>query len=418
MNDQPQPAPFLDTAWRIGAQLAREAIWDGDRCNWLGDSMELAFNQWQVVHKSFGPDLYNGTSGIALFLAQLNRYRPDPLLAATARGAVRQALSRLDDIPQDQRPALYGGWIGIAWALHQLAELLNEPSWRKEADRLIDSQLGAEFDAYQTDIIAGVAGTLIALLAIFRRTRRDALLREAVRLGEILLARANRGDNAMSWTTMHPESGFQTRDLTGFSHGTAGIALALLELATVTQRQDFRDAAYAGFRYERRWYSPQHQNWPDFRNDPRAPQQPVAEPAYSMAWCHGAPGIGLSRLRAYELTNDQEILLEADAAIQGTYKPMNVPNQFDNYSLCHGLGGNAETFIAAARTLKNPQYKAIADYIGQRAMQMIADAREPWPCGVQGGGESPNLMIGLAGIGYFYLRLHDPDGVPSVLMVN
>jgi hypothetical protein len=42
----------------------------------------------------------------------------------------------------------------------------------------------------------------------------------------------------------------------------------------------------------------------------------------------------------------------------------------------------------------------------------------PWPCGVPGGGESPSLMLGLAGIGHFYLRLYDPASVPSVLLVK
>ena len=37
---------------------------------------------------------------------------------------------------------------------------------------------------------------------------------------------------------------------------------------------------------------------------------------------------------------------------------------------------------------------------------------------VPGGGETPNLMIGLAGIGYFYLRLYDPVAVPSVLIMQ
>jgi len=31
------------------------------------------------------------------------------------------------------------------------------------------------------------------------------------------------------------------------------------------------------------------------------------------------------------------------------------------------------------------------------------------------GGETPNLMLGTAGIGYFYLRLYDSAAVPSVL---
>src|SRR5208283_3062683 len=62
---------FLETAISIGARLCRDAIWDGRRCNWLGDSMEFESNSWTVVHRAFGPELYNGTSGVALFLAQL-----------------------------------------------------------------------------------------------------------------------------------------------------------------------------------------------------------------------------------------------------------------------------------------------------------------------------------------------------------
>jgi lantibiotic modifying enzyme len=34
------------------------------------------------------------------------------------------------------------------------------------------------------------------------------------------------------------------------------------------------------------------------------------------------------------------------------------------------------------------------------------------------GGENPGLMLGLAGIGYFFLRLHDQSNVPSIMMVG
>ena len=39
--------------------------------------------------------------------------------------------------------------------------------------------------------------------------------------------------------------------LTGFSHGAAGIALSLLELWGLTNEPRFRQAAEAGFAYER-----------------------------------------------------------------------------------------------------------------------------------------------------------------------
>jgi hypothetical protein len=40
----------------------------------------------------------------------------------------------------------------------------------------------------------------------------------------------------------------------------------------------------------------------------------------------------------------------------------------------------------------------------------------PWPCGV-GEGETPGLMVGLAGIGHFYLRMY-ASGVPSLLALS
>ena len=39
----------------------------------------------------------------------------------------------------------------------------------------------------------------------------------------------------------------------------------------------------------------------------------------------------------------------------------------------------------------------------------------PWPCGVLGAGETPNLMLGLAGIGDLLLRLYDSEATPSAL---
>jgi hypothetical protein len=40
---------------------------------------------------------------------------------------------------------------------------------------------------------------------------------------------------------------------------------------------------------------------------------------------------------------------------------------------------------------------------------------EPWPCGTHSG-ETPNLMLGLAGIGHFLLRLGNPETPPLVAL--
>jgi type 2 lantibiotic biosynthesis protein LanM len=404
---------FLDVAWSIGARLCRDAIWDRDRCNWLGDSMEAHAGEWKVAHKSFGPELYSGTSGIALFLAHLHRFRRDEVIAQTARGALRQALSRADEIPAGQRHALYSGWVGIAIALLDAARLLDDPQLRREALRLVDAQRRHDLDPTSLDVIGGAAGAILGLSATDARLGSGRYLDEARRLGDHLLAHAHRGEEGWSWTTMPPHAEEQ-KDLTGFSHGAAGIALALLELFVRTQDARFMEGALGGFAYERHHFSGEHQNWPDFRSfaspNPR-------QLGYSLAWCHGAPGIGLSRVRAFALTGDETYRREAESAIGGTYRPLTVPSAADGYSLCHGLGGNAELFIVAADTFGDERLRAVADAIGDRGIQSVHLNRNPWPCGVVSGGETPNLMLGTAGIGYFYLRLYDSSAVPSVLLV-
>jgi len=404
---------FLDVAWSIGTLLCRDAIWDGDRCNWLGDSMEAHAGEWKVAHKSFGPDLYSGTSGIAFFLAQLQRFRPDRVIAQTARGALRQALSRAGEIPAEMRHALYSGWIGIALVLLDAARWLDDPSLQWEALRLVDAQLGHEIDPMSLDVIGGAAGTVLGLSAIDHRLGSDRHIEEARRLGDHLLKHAHRGDEDWSWTTMPPLAEEQ-KDLTGYSHGAAGIALALLELFVRTGDARFLEGALGGFAYERRHFSAEQQNWPDFRSFSSPNPQQLG---YSLAWCHGAPGIGLSRIRAFALTDDETYRREAESALAGTYRPITMPSAADGYSLCHGLGGNAELFIVAADAFGEERYRAVAEAIGDRGIQSIHLNRNPWPCGVLSGGETPNLMLGTAGIGYFYLRLYDSRAVPSVLLM-
>lgn len=410
----PDPNPiFLDAAGRIGNTLCRDALWAGRRCNWLGDSMENVQNGWRVVHRAFGPDLYGGTSGIALFLARLFALTREKPHRAAAEGGIEQALSRLEDIHPSARTGFYSGATGIAFALIETAAILDRPDFTAKAIAILESMLQDDVNGQGLDVISGSAGAIPVLLKIHRSDPHDFLLELALRHAHHLLSTAEKKDDGWSWNTLPVPV---ERNLTGFSHGTAGIAWALLEIFRQTGEENFRQAAEQALRYERHWFNHEHQNWPDFRASTTPQPANHAGPSFMLAWCHGAPGIGLARLRSWQILRDDALRREAEIALRTTARFLN-PAQ-SNYSLCHGAGGNAELLILSARILDDSGALRAATHAGEQGIEAFLKGNLPWPCGVQGGGETPNLMLGLAGIGYFYLRLYDPARTPSVLLVT
>lgn len=407
-------APFLATADRIGARLCRDAIWAGGRCNWLGWSMEFRRGQWAPATRAMGALLYDGTAGIGLFLARLAALTGDAITRATARGALAQALSRADALADAGEYGLYAGVAGIAHACMAAAVPLNDATLAVQGERLLRRAAGIAPHPQRLDVVNGSAG-LIPLLIAAAGPHRDAALAAAVTHAEQLLARADRSPEGWSWDTLGANG---ARNLVGYSHGTAGIACALGELARAVGRPDFLHGAREALRYERHFFLPTQGNWPDFRDF--GVSDPPRDPPCMLAWCHGAPGIGIGRLRLLDVLPDEPGLrAEVDIAIATTAAALDLPlvEATGNFSLCHGHGGNCDLLLLAADRLDRPELRRHAEQAGAAAIARFEQPNQPWPCGVPGAGETPNLMLGLAGIGYFYLRLHDSRTVPSVLSI-
>ena len=308
----------------------------------------------------------------------------DRIIRVTAEAALRQALDRMPV----SGCGLYSGGLGVLYAAAEIRDEFDEGA----ALRL------AEPDRSQFDVIDGSAGAIIVLLNLHARTRSAPLLDAAVRHADLLLEEASRSEDGWSWKTI-PAS----RDLTGFSHGTSGIAWALLEIHHVTGDQRFRDVALQAFRYERSCFNTAEQNWPDFRAE---------QASYPVFWCHGAAGIGLCRLRAWQLLGDKQLLAEAKVAMHTVAERS---SSLASFSLCHGQAGNADVLISGSQLLGEENPLRSAEAIAQEGMERYERRRIPWPCGLPNANETPDLMLGLAGIGYFYLRLADPERIPSVL---
>ncbi len=408
---------FLDAADRIGTRLCRDAVWVKDRCNWLGWALEPINGAIITVYRAQTSAIYDGTAGIGLFLARLAKLTGDPLQKTTALGALNQAFGGIPDLARDFRHSVYSGAAGVSYAGIEAGSLLGEERMAERGLAELKSACGDAPTDQWADVISGSAGAVQVLLSAAQRFDDPALMRFAEAHGRMLLRTAVKSDRGLSWDTM---PGQTTGNLTGYGHGASGIGCALLELWRSTGDAAYRSAVLDAFRYERSYYSAEQKNWPDLRSA-EGYSFASGQPMYARAWCHGAPGIGLARLRALELLgSDADVEQELDAAVQCTVESCSnvaFPGS-GNMSLCHGLAGNADLLIDAARVRERSDLRLVAEETGKQAIAQIQAQDMPWPCGVNGGGETPNLMLGLSGIGHYYLRLYDPEQTPSVLLIR
>lgn len=409
MTYSPQAA--LSTAARIADHLSDTALHHGGRCTWMGMTQDIDdADQVEFTYGTLGPDLYGGTSGVALFLAEAHRRSGERRWRDTAIAAIALALDRVGTIAPDARAGFYTGQVGIAYAAARIGRTLGRTDLEVRALEILGRLDGSAPGDVVADLIAGSSGSIVPLLALARLLDRPALVEFAKALGEGTIARATRSDDGWSWAV--GLGGIEAaRPLTGLAHGAAGIGWSLLELGHATGVTDIIEAAHQAFRYENRWFRPEEDNWPDFR-DEDGDEAPVCE-----TWCHGAPGIGLTRLRAVELGFDG-YRADAMAAIRTTRSALADRDRWidGDSCLCHGSTGLGEVLRYATRVLGDPSDEALVWEAAADGAARFADAPGSWPCGIRRG-SNPSLMIGLAGIGYFYLGLTDPT-LPSVLLVS
>jgi type 2 lantibiotic biosynthesis protein LanM len=404
----PAKEMFVAEAGKIAAEISRLAIRRGPGAAWIGLDWLGDADVFQLV--CLGPDLYNGASGIALFLAAhaaATGSKASGELALAALAHLRNTLKG-GNAARMARALGIGGATGlgsIVYALAVTAKCLRDDGLLADAQRaaelLTDGLIAAD---RQFDVMGGSAGAILALLRLYRDTGSGEVLRRATACGEHLLAQSQPGaDGFRSWIGQ----GFGTHALNGMSHGAAGFAYALAALAAATGRADFSRAAAECIAFEDASYDAARHNWPDLRG---------GEAHWPCQWCHGALGIGLSRLAIAKRAGADAALdtkiLAADIrnAVEGVEQ--NRPTLVD--TLCCGTLGGVEFFCEAGEALGRDDLRKLA---AQRLAAVVQRAAATGDYRWNSGKREFNLGLfrGLAGVGYTLLRQIDAS-LPNVLI--
>jgi type 2 lantibiotic biosynthesis protein LanM len=402
----PNGEQLIHAAQAVGDRLDVLALRGDDDASWLGVTL-VNEDQWALA--PLGTDFYDGLPGVILFLAHLGQITG----AERHTHLAHLALTTLTRQLASARPTLksiggFNGWGGLIYTFTQLGLLWDRTDLLEQAESFV-SNLHPLIEQDQTlDVIGGAAGCIGGLLVLNQARPSETTVAAAIQCGEWLLKQAQPMAQGVGWP---PPARVGNTPLTGFSHGAAGMAWALLSLAAQTDDSRFRDTALAALAYERSLFSPTAGNWPDLRDRKRDDEQTTSQ-KFMTAWCHGAPGIGLSRLRLMPYLDDPLLRQEIDQAIQATRRA----GFGGNHSLCHGDLGNLELLLTADQILPDISLQPDINYLSGLILAGIE--QHGWLSGVPLGVETPGLMTGLAGIGYGLLRLAVPTRLPSLLTME
>jgi type 2 lantibiotic biosynthesis protein LanM len=394
------PAPSLrDDARAIGDVLRRLVYEDArGRLGWLGIRRADAAGNRGI--QPVGWDLYGGRCGIAILLAALDRdhHTREPLSLRVLAPLVANGHASAAALQPWMTASLGArGLGGVVYGLVRAAQLLRSDALIGAAERAAAAITPERIDRDdELDVIDGVAGAALGLLALHRSTGHAWVLARAGRCGQHLLDRARRVGrrDRYVWSTA------RGRTPRGFAHGAAGIGYALACLSSATGVPAYRDAALAAVERPRR------------RPAGARARDDVSHAApMTRSWCQGITGITLSCLAVSGLVVRPDLREGLDAVLADLAAPTSL-GPFDD--VCCGNMGRVELFLTAAHVLGNPRWLTAARALGQDIVARAVRRRNYAVCPVDDV-FSPGYYDGLAGLAYGLLRVETPD-LPSVLL--
>ncbi|KAK6946742.1 Lanthionine synthetase C-like [Dillenia turbinata] len=176
----------------------------------------------------------------------------------------------------------------------------------------------------------------------------------------------------------------------GAAHGLAGIMHVLMDMEL---KPDEKDDIKNTLRYMIRNRFPSG-NYPSSEG---------SETDRLVHWCHGAPGVALTLVKAAEVFGDKEFLEAAAEAGEVVWNR----GLLKRVGVCHGISGNAYVFLSLYRLTGSVEYlyraKAFTCFLLDRAQKLISGGK------MHGGDRPYSLFEGIGGMAHLFLDMNKPS---------
>ncbi|MEU9606977.1 type 2 lanthipeptide synthetase LanM family protein [Streptomyces sp. NPDC048057] len=406
------PEAARAAAHRLLSRLADQAVMGRDDCGWIGVSIDGG-REDALTYKPLGTALYDGMSGMALTFGYAAALFDDDRYLDLARRSAVPLIEQLRDSRENglrPSPGAFDGIGGVLYALDHLESLTGDAGYAEEIAAAAPLFRRTVEEEDSPDVVGGLAGCAVVAATLYRRHGLEEYRQVAEVCAQRLLERSIDVAGSAAW-----KPAAQSEPLGGFSHGSAGIAWALFELASFLQAPELRTLAWKAVEFDRRLFVPAEGRWRDLRHEQGIVSSKVLRNAGW--WCNGGVGVGISRLLIARGEEEPELSDEARAALAAAYDR----GFGENQSLCHGDFGNLELFTLASQVFPDPaeaaHWRQIRDRVAGAATARID--RAGVRSGVPGHAvDVPALMIGSAGVCMGLMRLAAPERVPGPLWLE
>lgn len=333
--------------------------------------------------------LYEGISGIVLFLGEYLQMFRDAGAERCFRLAVKkmrnytEGYCRTLKSEQQVKTGLLDGEASLVYVYLQLYRMSGDVEHLEYAQKHFLGMKSYFKDDVYYDLLSGNAGAMAVAAELYRVTGQEKYLEDAEKLEKMLWEKRCEQEKGVGWKLPNIE-----QPLAGMAHGNSGFLLAYVCLYQIAKRPEYINKIHQILTYEDLLYNEKLKNWMDLR-------VPGKEKTMN-AWCHGAPGILLARLKIRAFIPDENV--EKDIC-RGA--GMLLGEEIQKICLCHGLAGNL--LILDKYRRENIEI-CVKDAYEKKWNHLICMLEQPDTVSVT---EylNPAFMNGISGVGFALLRL-------------